>query len=190
MHPRLTWKQVRRYYGADRIREDDLVLYDPAKMRVERYRFRDSQISISLQTSTRWARTVHATGGSDTTMPLRRPGQRTSHLPPTDHMDSRMPGQRARPVRRAETGKPHRQRCTASSLRPDTSSWIREAPNCCSRFSPPEKNAPSLPAPPTPPSPNGVSPSPTPLLAAAVVDLLTFNANLIRTGTSSHRLKT
>ena len=45
-HPHLTWKQVRRrYYGADRIREDDLVLYNPAKMKVERYRFRGSQIS-------------------------------------------------------------------------------------------------------------------------------------------------
>jgi hypothetical protein len=58
------------------------------------------------------------------------------------------PGQRARLVRRAETGNP-RQRCAASRLRPDTSSWIREAANCCSRSSPPEKNAPSLPAPPT-----------------------------------------
>lgn len=45
-HPQLAWKQVRRrYYGADRIREDDLVLYNPAKMKVERYRFRGSQIS-------------------------------------------------------------------------------------------------------------------------------------------------
>lgn len=32
--PHPTWKQVhRRYYGADRIREDDLVPYNPAKMR-------------------------------------------------------------------------------------------------------------------------------------------------------------
>jgi RNA-directed DNA polymerase len=37
-HPHLTWKQIRRrYYGADRIREDGLALYNPAKMRVERY---------------------------------------------------------------------------------------------------------------------------------------------------------
>lgn len=45
-HPHLTWKQIRRrYYGADRIREGDLVLYNPAKMKVERYRFRGAQIS-------------------------------------------------------------------------------------------------------------------------------------------------
>ena len=40
-----TWIQVRRrYYGADRVQQDDLVLYNPAKMRVERYRFRGAQI--------------------------------------------------------------------------------------------------------------------------------------------------
>lgn len=44
-HPHLTWKQIRRrYYGADRIREDNLVLYNPAKMRVERYRYRGTKI--------------------------------------------------------------------------------------------------------------------------------------------------
>jgi RNA-directed DNA polymerase len=43
-HPHLTWKQIRRrYYGADRIRE--LVLYNPATMRVERYRYRGAQIA-------------------------------------------------------------------------------------------------------------------------------------------------
>ncbi len=45
-HPHLTWKQTRnRYYGTDRICEDGLVLYNPAKMRVERYRFRGAKIS-------------------------------------------------------------------------------------------------------------------------------------------------
>ena len=45
-HPHLTWKQIRRrYYGADRIREGTLVLYNPAKMRVERYRYRGAQIA-------------------------------------------------------------------------------------------------------------------------------------------------
>jgi RNA-directed DNA polymerase len=45
-HPKLTWKQLRRrYYGADRIAADGIVLYNPAKMRVERYRFRGAQIS-------------------------------------------------------------------------------------------------------------------------------------------------
>lgn len=44
-HPRLTWKQLRRrYYRANRITEDGLVLYNPAKMKVERYRFRGAQI--------------------------------------------------------------------------------------------------------------------------------------------------
>jgi len=44
-HPHLGWKQLRRrYYGADRICEDDLTLYNPAKMQVERYRFRGAQI--------------------------------------------------------------------------------------------------------------------------------------------------
>jgi RNA-directed DNA polymerase len=45
-HPHLTWKQIRRrYYGADRITAEGLVLYNPAKMKVERYRFRGAQIS-------------------------------------------------------------------------------------------------------------------------------------------------
>ena len=45
-HPHLTWKQTRRrYYGADRISEDGLTLYNPAKMRVERYRYRGTQIA-------------------------------------------------------------------------------------------------------------------------------------------------
>ena len=45
-HPTLGWKQLRRrYYGADRISEDGLTLYNPAKMRVERYRFRGAKIS-------------------------------------------------------------------------------------------------------------------------------------------------
>jgi RNA-directed DNA polymerase len=45
-HPHLTWKQIRRrYYGADRITAEDIVLYNPAKMKVERYRFRGAQIS-------------------------------------------------------------------------------------------------------------------------------------------------
>jgi RNA-directed DNA polymerase len=45
-HPQLTWKQIRvRYYGADRISEDGYTLYNPAKMRVERYRFRGAKIS-------------------------------------------------------------------------------------------------------------------------------------------------
>lgn len=45
-HPHLTWKQLRRrYYGTDRITEGGIVLYNPARMRVERYRFRGAQIS-------------------------------------------------------------------------------------------------------------------------------------------------
>lgn len=45
-HAHLTWKQIRRrYYGADRIREDKLVLYNSATMRVERYRYRGTRIA-------------------------------------------------------------------------------------------------------------------------------------------------
>jgi RNA-directed DNA polymerase len=44
-HPRLGWKQMRRrYYGADRISEDGVTLYNPAKMRVTRYSFRGALI--------------------------------------------------------------------------------------------------------------------------------------------------
>jgi RNA-directed DNA polymerase len=44
-HPALTWKQVRRrYYGADRITQDGVVLFNPATVTVERYRFRGGQI--------------------------------------------------------------------------------------------------------------------------------------------------
>lgn len=45
-HRHLTWKQLRRrFYGADRISAEGLTLYNPAKMRVLRYRFRGAQIS-------------------------------------------------------------------------------------------------------------------------------------------------
>ena len=45
-HPHLTWKQLRRrFYGADRITAEGLTPYNPAKMRVLRYRFRGAQIS-------------------------------------------------------------------------------------------------------------------------------------------------
>ena len=50
-HPHLTWKQIRRrYYGAGRIRDDTLVLYNPAAMRVERYRYRGTQIATPFNT--------------------------------------------------------------------------------------------------------------------------------------------
>jgi RNA-directed DNA polymerase len=65
-HPSLSWKQLRRrYYGADRICEDGLTLYNPAKMRVERYRFRGAQISTPFNidevdpTGARFRRTDH-----------------------------------------------------------------------------------------------------------------------------------
>ena len=44
-HPKLGWKQIRRrFYGADRITEAGVTLYNPAKMQVLRYRFRGAQI--------------------------------------------------------------------------------------------------------------------------------------------------
>ena len=65
-HPHLTWKRLRRrYFGADRIAEDGLVLYNPAKTRVERYRFRGAQISTPYNVSevdpagARFRRTTH-----------------------------------------------------------------------------------------------------------------------------------
>jgi RNA-directed DNA polymerase len=65
-HPHLTWKQLRRrYFGADRIAEDGLVLYNPAKARVERYRFRGAQISTPYNVDevdpagARFRRTTH-----------------------------------------------------------------------------------------------------------------------------------
>jgi hypothetical protein len=80
--------------------------------------------------------------------------------------------------------KPTPARCTASRLRPDTSSWIREAANCCFRSSPPEKNAPSLPAPPTPLLRMGQHLYQPPK-AAAVVDPLTIHGPIIQTSTST-----
>jgi RNA-directed DNA polymerase len=65
-HPHLTWKQIRRrYYGADRIGEDKLVLYNPATMPVERYRYRGAQIATPFNidvvdpTGARFRRTGH-----------------------------------------------------------------------------------------------------------------------------------
>jgi RNA-directed DNA polymerase len=45
-HPHLPWKQLRRrFFGKDRLQAKGVVLYNPAAMRVERYRFRGRQIS-------------------------------------------------------------------------------------------------------------------------------------------------
>lgn len=44
-HPQLTWKQIRRrHFGKDRIQERGIVLYNPASMRVTRYRYRGARI--------------------------------------------------------------------------------------------------------------------------------------------------
>jgi len=43
-HPNLNWKQTRRrYFGADRISQNGVTLYNPAKMRVRHYRYRGAQ---------------------------------------------------------------------------------------------------------------------------------------------------
>ena len=45
-HPQWTWKQIRRrYFGKDQLQERGIVLYNPASMRVERYRYRGAQIT-------------------------------------------------------------------------------------------------------------------------------------------------
>jgi RNA-directed DNA polymerase len=65
-HPHLTWKQTRRrYYGADRISDQGTTLYNPAKMRVERYRYRGAQIATPFNidvvnpAGARFRRTTH-----------------------------------------------------------------------------------------------------------------------------------
>jgi RNA-directed DNA polymerase len=52
-HPRLSWKQIhRRYFGKDRIRADGITLYNPAAMRVERYRYRGAKIATPWNEAT------------------------------------------------------------------------------------------------------------------------------------------
>jgi RNA-directed DNA polymerase len=65
-HPQWTWKQIRRrYFGKDHIQERGIVLYNPASMRVERYRYRGAQISTPWNqdtvdpTGSRYRRTSH-----------------------------------------------------------------------------------------------------------------------------------
>jgi RNA-directed DNA polymerase len=58
-HPKRTRKQLRRrYFGAAAIQAEGITLYNPAAMRVERYRYRGQLIS------TPWnEQTVDPTGG-------------------------------------------------------------------------------------------------------------------------------
>ncbi|MCA1679313.1 MAG: group II intron reverse transcriptase/maturase, partial [Actinobacteria bacterium] len=57
-HRRMTWKQLRRrYYGKDRIQDKGIVLYNPASMRIVRYRFRGAQIVTPWNQAT-----VHPSG--------------------------------------------------------------------------------------------------------------------------------
>jgi RNA-directed DNA polymerase len=65
-HPQWTWKQIRRrYFGKDQLQERGIVLYNPAAMRVERYRYRGAQISTPWNeatvdpTGSRFRRTSH-----------------------------------------------------------------------------------------------------------------------------------
>jgi RNA-directed DNA polymerase len=65
-HPQLTWKQLqRRYFGKDGIRADGVTLYNPAAMRVERYRYRGAMIATPWNeatvdpTGSRFRRTRH-----------------------------------------------------------------------------------------------------------------------------------
>ena len=77
----------------------------PGEDGVERYRFRSSQILTPYNidevnpTGARFRRTSHDVPPSSARSANTSPK-------PTDHMESRTPGQRARPVRRAGTGKP------------------------------------------------------------------------------------
>jgi RNA-directed DNA polymerase len=58
-HPKRTWKQLRRhYFGVGGVQAKGITLYNPAAMRVERYRYRGALIS------TPWnEQTVDPTGG-------------------------------------------------------------------------------------------------------------------------------
>lgn len=65
-HPQLTWKQLkRRYFGKDSIQERGITLYNPATMRVERYRYRGAMITTPWNEATvnpagsRYRRTRH-----------------------------------------------------------------------------------------------------------------------------------
>ncbi len=65
-HPRLTWKQIkRRYFGKDGIQHKGIALYNPAAMRVMRYRYRGAMISTPWNERTldpkgaRFRRTAH-----------------------------------------------------------------------------------------------------------------------------------
>jgi len=65
-HPQLTWKQLRRrYFGKDGIQAGGVTLYNPASMRVERYRYRGAMISTPWNedtvdpTGSRFRRTDH-----------------------------------------------------------------------------------------------------------------------------------
>jgi RNA-directed DNA polymerase len=65
-HPRMTWKQLqRRYFGKDRIQAGGVTLYNPASMRVERYRYRGAMIATAWNEDTlasssgRYRRTDH-----------------------------------------------------------------------------------------------------------------------------------
>lgn len=65
-HPHTSWKQIRRrYYGADRISDNGVTLYNPARMQVRRYRYRGAQICTHYNlddvdpTGARFRRTRH-----------------------------------------------------------------------------------------------------------------------------------
>lgn len=65
-HPHMSWKQIRRrYFGKDRIQAGEVVLYNPAARRVERYRYRGARISTPWNertvdpTGSRYRRTSH-----------------------------------------------------------------------------------------------------------------------------------
>jgi RNA-directed DNA polymerase len=52
-HPRMTWKELRRrYFGKDHLRANGVTLFNPATMRVERYRYRGAKISTPWNEST------------------------------------------------------------------------------------------------------------------------------------------
>ena len=109
-HPQRSWKQIRRrYFGKDRLQENGIELYNPASLRVERYRYRGAQISTPWNEATVDPRPARATGApaTGTTSSSNESSRRSHDQPPTRCVHGEPDaGELARPVRRAAARKP------------------------------------------------------------------------------------
>ena len=178
----------RRYYGADRISEDKLTLYNPAKMRVERYRFRGATDLHALQ---------HRRGrpGGSTLPPLRprrrgvrRQGLRTRQLATSITWRAGCAGN----LHAGFGGRGREDRGRDAARRPVPDPTRQRDPRGAELLfqvlTEREERASVATASNHPFSEWGETFS-DPRLAAAVVDRLTFRAHIIETGTDSYRLR-